>query len=211
MTARRLALLVVIVTLVQPVSAQEDPAPRLLDEIRQEATRPNHGDAGRPLPLAAHWNTSGADRRGFSPTYQLQLLKEGRHILPWLDWPPTDAGLDALFKKDDPRRQKYIDSRLSEYEPIIKELARLRLPISFLATHGILSSALPEPSDPNQDDRTPPGPSPSSTQVLRSAQSVTRDIVSAPTNCRARCTPTMTCTCRTSSVSCACSVRRFFE
>jgi hypothetical protein len=44
MTGRRLSLLVVIMALVQPVSAQDQPPPRLLDEIRQEATRANHHD-----------------------------------------------------------------------------------------------------------------------------------------------------------------------
>src|SRR5262249_49842401 len=130
----RLSTVLVIVTLVAPAAAQDEPPARVLAEIRQEATRPNRGDAGLPLPLAAHWNTAGADRLGFAPSYQLQLLKRGSHILPWLDWPPTDQSLDHNFKKDDPRRQKYIEARMKEYEPVVKELARLRLPISFLAT-----------------------------------------------------------------------------
>jgi hypothetical protein len=134
MTAARSFSFLVVAALVSPASAQEQPPARTLEEIRHEATLPSRGDAGRPLPLAAHWNTAGADKLGFAPTYQLQLLKHGSHLLPWLEWPPTDASLDANFKKDDPRRQKYIDARLQEYEPIIKELARLRLPISFLAT-----------------------------------------------------------------------------
>src|ERR1051326_1856554 len=66
----------------------------LLDEIRKEATRSNRGEMGRPLPLAAHWNVSGMYMEGFTPAYQLQLLKKGHHILPWLEYPPTDHGLD---------------------------------------------------------------------------------------------------------------------
>ena len=132
MTIHRLFSLFTLVALVPPAAAQ-DPT-RLADEIRQEATRSNRSDVGRPLPLAAHWNSSGAEKLGFSPAYQLQMLKEGHHLLPWMEWPPTDTNLDALFKPDDPRKQKYIDSRMNEYETIVKELARQKLPISFLAT-----------------------------------------------------------------------------
>ncbi len=116
-----------------PAAAQESPL-RTAAEIRQEATAPSQGPAGRPLPLAAHWNTAGVDRLGFAPPYQLQLLQRGQHLFPWLDWPPTDAWLDTTFKPGDPRRQKYLESRLPEFEPIIKELARLKLPLSFLGT-----------------------------------------------------------------------------
>lgn len=111
-----------------------EPSGALLDEIRAEATSQSRSTAGRPLPLAAHWNANGAQGQGFSPEYQLRLLSEGRHILPWLEWPPTDAGLDHNFKPGDPRRQKYIEDRLKVYEPVVRELARLKLPISLLAT-----------------------------------------------------------------------------
>ena len=107
---------------------------RTVAEIRQEATRSNQGNAGRPLPLAAHWNTGGAYNEGFTPEYQLQLIRQGHHLLPGLGWPPTDRSIDANFKPDDPRRQQYIDSQIKAYEPVVKELARLRLPLSFLAT-----------------------------------------------------------------------------
>ncbi len=100
-----------------------EPSPKVLQEIRDEATRSNGSDIGRPLPLAAHWNNAGAKREGFSPEYQLQLLEQGRHILPWMEWPPTAESLDHNFKPDDPRRQKYIDDRLKEFEPVVKRLA----------------------------------------------------------------------------------------
>ncbi len=134
MFASRLSSLAILAAFAFPAAGQDQVSPRLLDEIRQEATRSPGDRAGRPLPLAAHWNTAGANRAGFSPEYQLRLLRAGHHILPWLDWPPTDRGLEQMFKPNDPRRQKYFDSRLKEYEPVIKELARLRLPLSFLAT-----------------------------------------------------------------------------
>ncbi len=104
-----------------------------LREIREEATRSNQDKAGRPLPLAAHWNAGGvAD--GFDATYQLGLLSKGRHILPWLGWPPTDRWLEQTWKPGDPRRQKHIEATLARYEAPIRELARLKLPISFLST-----------------------------------------------------------------------------
>ncbi|MBC8869814.1 MAG: PKD domain-containing protein [Planctomycetes bacterium] len=114
--------------------AQEQVLLRTVEEIRREATRSRQSDAGRPLPLAAHWNVSGASNEGFTPEYQLQLIRQGHHLLPWLGWPPTDRSIDVNFKPDDPRRQQYIDSQIKAYEPVVKELARLRLPISFLAT-----------------------------------------------------------------------------
>jgi hypothetical protein len=49
MTVHRLASLLGILALVPPAAAQEA---RLVEEIRQEASRPNRGEAGRPLPLA---------------------------------------------------------------------------------------------------------------------------------------------------------------
>jgi hypothetical protein len=164
MTSYRLsALLFLASTSLAP--AQEQPAPRLLDEIRQEATRSNRDAVGRPLPLAAHWNSTGVNREGFTAAYQLQLLREGHHILPWLEWPPTDRGLDSQFKADDPRKQQYIDARLKEYEPVIKEFARLRLPLTFLATQweSVLSYdkaflGLPPEKNPNVviDDKVQP-------------------------------------------------------
>ncbi len=106
----------------------------LADAIRQEATRPNRGDIGRPLPLAAHWNVTGMYNAGFTPAYQQQLLQKGHHLLPWIEYPPTDRNLEQLFKPGDPRRQKYIDDRMKHFETTIKQLAKDKLPISFLAT-----------------------------------------------------------------------------
>ena len=120
--------------LVPTALAQEPLLTRTADEIQQEATRSSRDGVGRPLPLAAHWNSSGAYNQGFTPEYQLQLIRRGHHLLPWLGWPPTDRSIDQSFKPDDPRRQQYIDGQIKAYEMVVKELARLRLPISFLAT-----------------------------------------------------------------------------
>ena len=89
------------------------------DEIRYEATLPSYGPVGRPLPLAAHWN-SGANKRikGFSPAYQLQMIAQGHYLLPWLRLKsPLEAPGDRY-----------------EYQSIIKEIASLKLPISFIST-----------------------------------------------------------------------------
>src|SRR5690242_19807754 len=91
-----------------PKEAAAQPTADLADAIRREATRPNRGDAGRPLPLVAHWNVTGMYNEGFTPAYQQQLLAKGHHLLPWIEYPPTDWNLDRLFKPNDPRRQKYI-------------------------------------------------------------------------------------------------------
>jgi hypothetical protein len=132
--AVRFSTLIALAVLFAHAGAAEPDTDRVAAEIREEAIRSNRDAVGRPLPLAAHWNVSGVGGAGFSPAYQVELLKKGHHILPWLDWPPTDQMLNTTFKKGDTRRQQYIDKRMKEYEPIIKELARRRLPISFLAT-----------------------------------------------------------------------------
>jgi hypothetical protein len=123
-----------IVTLFFSATAASAQDASLIDAIRREALAPNRGAAGRPLPLAAHWNCTGVNREGFTIEYQLKLLREGRHLLPWLEWPTTDRDLDRNYKAGDPRKAKYLEDRLKLYEPVVKELARLKLPISFLGT-----------------------------------------------------------------------------
>ena len=63
-------------------------------EIRREALLAPNGPAGRPLPLASHWNM-GSQGRGWTPRYQLELLAKGRHILPWLGWPRGNPDASA--------------------------------------------------------------------------------------------------------------------
>jgi hypothetical protein len=91
-----------------------------VDEIRAEALRPNQSNGERPLPLAAHWNT-GAEGNGFSPAYQMRMIEQGHHLLPWFQMPSIDA------RDDDPRWIGY-------YEAAIKQAAQLKLPISFVGT-----------------------------------------------------------------------------
>jgi len=87
------------------------------EAIRSEATRPDLSEVGRPLPLAAHWNT-GQLAGGFSPAYQMQLIQQGHHILSWFQMPdPYEKPLGDVY-----------------YEGPVKEAARHGLPISFVGT-----------------------------------------------------------------------------
>lgn len=86
------------------------------DEIRAEALLPNISDVGRPLPLAAHWNT-GERANGFDPAYQLGLIEQGHYLLPWFKFPSPEEKLDSGYYK----------------APLLKA-AKLGLPISFLST-----------------------------------------------------------------------------
>ena len=64
-------------------------ARRAAAQIRREALLPPNGPEGKPLPLVSHWNM-GSQGRGWTPQYQLELLRQGHHILPWLGWPQGD-------------------------------------------------------------------------------------------------------------------------
>jgi hypothetical protein len=83
------------------------------------ARRPT-GSSGYVLPLAGHWNT-GETPEGFTPKYQMRLIEEGRHILPWFQMPSLDANTKHPYW-------------IEYYEPAIRKAARLRLPISFIGT-----------------------------------------------------------------------------
>jgi hypothetical protein len=90
------------------------------ESIRAEASRPNDGPAGMPLPLAAHWNT-GTEPGGFDPAYQRRMVTGGHHLLPWFHMPTLDIHVD------DPRWISYYDAPL-------KSCAAAKLPISFVGT-----------------------------------------------------------------------------
>lgn len=92
-------------------------------QIRAEALLPPNGPAGRPLPLVSHWNM-GSQGRGWTPQYQLELLKQGRHILPWMSWPRGDVGA----KPDSAKR--FADY----YDAMLTYCRKFNLPISFHGT-----------------------------------------------------------------------------
>ena len=69
----------------QPTKA----ARKVAAEIRREALLPPNGPAGRPLPLASHWNV-GTVRDTFEPDHQIGLIQAGHHVMPWMSWPGGD-------------------------------------------------------------------------------------------------------------------------
>ena len=85
----------------------------LASDIRVAATTLD--GAAHPLPLAAHWR--GEPDSSFGPAYQLELLRQGHHILPWLTLPRPDATVD-----------------LRRYEQAIESFARLGLPVALLSS-----------------------------------------------------------------------------
>jgi len=98
-------------------------ARRVAAVIRREALLPPRGPAGRPLPLVSHWNM-GSQGRGWTPQYQLELLQQGHHILPWLGWPQGDPDKGP---KEAERFRDY-------YAGLLSFCRTLQLPICFRGT-----------------------------------------------------------------------------
>ena len=102
--------------------APTDAARRAAEAIRREALLPPNGPAGRPLPLASHWNV-GSVKGTFEPAHQMELIQRGSHILPWCAWPEGNL--------DDPKgRERF----LGYYAPLIGLCRALKLPISMRGT-----------------------------------------------------------------------------
>ena len=60
-----------------------------LEAIALESLRPSYSpQKGRPLPLVGHWNC-GDRPGGFGPEFQLRLLQNKHHILPWVRLPAS--------------------------------------------------------------------------------------------------------------------------
>jgi len=74
----------------------------------------------RPLPLAGHWNL-GEEKDGYTPAYQLELIRKGHYILPSFLLP------NRFANPDDPRWQNY-------YREAMLEAARWRVPIALIGT-----------------------------------------------------------------------------
>ncbi len=129
----------------RPLLAGE--VPRAAAEIRAEATRANVGEEGWPLPLASHWCTGSHSRsQGWAPKWQMQLVREGHHILPWFQHPHPGRDLS-----DEERLAKF----RAYYEGPIKTAAAWKLPLVFKAPQweSILSREpyrdLPPEKNPN--------------------------------------------------------------
>ncbi len=90
---------------------------KVIDEIRHEVSLKDNSSSGRPLPLAAHWN-AGFFKSGFTPAYQVKLIKQGHHILPWFHLS------SPLAKAPD----------LTYYKEEISFYSENKLPISFVST-----------------------------------------------------------------------------
>ncbi|MBD3266475.1 hypothetical protein GF373_07370 [bacterium] len=97
-----------------------------VEEIRREALKPPRGEAGRPLPLAAHWNV-----RNWDPFYQNRLIRAGHHILPWLAHPAVQREMN------EERMERF-------YKPILTQWAAWKLPFT-LRDGNWLSALQKEP------------------------------------------------------------------
>ncbi len=120
--------------------------PPAAQAIRAEATRPNEGPEGWPLPLACHWNT-GRHRNsaGWAPREQMRMIAEGHHILPFFAHPPTEGQLAG----------EKLEEFRAYYEEPLKQARAWGLPLSLKATQweSILSKPpfidLPPEKNPN--------------------------------------------------------------
>lgn len=107
-------------------------------QIRAEAARGNDDPLGWPFPLAAHWNT-GVLAGGFDPDWQMQMIKQDHHLLPWFQFPIGQI----------------TPASLAYYDLAIKRAAELHLPISFVGTQyeSIMADepyfSLPPDQNPN--------------------------------------------------------------
>lgn len=141
--SNRILLLVLLMcfSVVYECRAQEDTLKPVAEEIRFEACLPNQNVIGRPLPLAAHWNT-GQLPGGFSPDYQIGMIEKGHYLLPWFTFPvPGENAKYEYFEKG------------------VKKAVALKLPVSFISTQweSMLStnpefSKLPLEKNPNVVD-----------------------------------------------------------
>jgi len=140
----RALIVIAAVLIAAPGSAQEVDVEAVAKAIRAEALRPNDDPAGRPLPLAGHWNTGHYPRaRGMDPAFEIGLIEQGHYVLPSFHhqpyWHRGWAGVG----------EKY-------YGAAIRKAAKLRLPLTFLGTqweHGLTDDkhyfALPADKNPN--------------------------------------------------------------
>jgi len=107
----------------RPIAQPAAAAAKVAVEIRTEALLPPNGPAGRPLPLVSHWNM-GSQGKGWTPQYQVELLEQGRHILPWMSWPRGDINAKADSAK------RFADY----YGALLAYCRKFKLPISFRGT-----------------------------------------------------------------------------
>ncbi len=73
-----------------------------------------------PLPFAAHWNL-GELENGFSPEYQMKMIKAGHQLLPWFRMPNIE------WSANDAQWVKY-------FEAPLREAATRKLPLSLVSS-----------------------------------------------------------------------------
>lgn len=131
--------------------AQEGPdVSTVASVIRNEALRPNNDPLGRPLPLAAHWNTGHCPRaQGMHPDFEISLVEKGEYVLPSFHHQPYwHEGWAHVDEK--------------HYETAIRRAAGLRLPLTFVGTQWEAALTLQEdylrlPPDRNPNAISPDG------------------------------------------------------
>ena len=98
-----------------------DEAARVAEAVRAEVTRENNDPAGRPLPVACHWNSGRHPRSAeWGPKHQMELIAEGHYLLPWFSHPAID--------------KHYSDEDMAYYEGPIRRACELGLPIGLTAS-----------------------------------------------------------------------------
>lgn len=132
----------------KPVAHAGEGVAKVLKQIRTEAVRRNSDPDGRPLPLAMHWNR-GTKPSGFGPPYQIQLIREGHHLLPWFQFPTPGQDFGGGYYSEDYLKPAYL------------ECARWKLPICFVGTQWeFLLSKVEFPGGPYPWKKLPPEKNP---------------------------------------------------
>jgi hypothetical protein len=95
----RIALILGLLLVFSPTDiaqAADGDIPPAAKVIRAEALKPNVGPEGRPLPLVAHWH-----RRSLPLSFQIELIRQGHHILPWQAFDgPRNKGGELTYAAD---------------------------------------------------------------------------------------------------------------
>jgi hypothetical protein len=117
-------------------AAAESPEERALEAIRHEMAAPADRSDGNPLPLLSGWSTTRAGS-GFAPAYQLDQLRHGQYLLPWLAlWEAPVPGAGAEYPH--PADALY-------YEPTARYAAEHRLPLCIVSEEWELLMARASP------------------------------------------------------------------
>ena len=101
---------------------------KAVETIRAEVMKLQGDKDGNPLPLAATWAPLG---HNFSPDYQLGLIRQGHHLILCFGFPYADTqwgGENAHLPR---YQQMRLDNFKKNFEPALREAARLKLPLSF--------------------------------------------------------------------------------